>query len=89
MGETGGKKIQVERKRRNHIKKHLKENGRRRDAERRKRPEEAGLERTRMRQRWRRKSCGHGCMERDSGCRSTCPFSTMELCRVVIYENKG
>lgn len=29
----------------------------------------------------RRKSCGHGCTERDSGCTSTCPFST-ELRRV-------
>lgn len=77
LGETEGKKIQVERKRRNHIKKHLKKNERRRDVERRKRPEEAGFEktRTRMRRRWRRKSCGHGCTERDSGCKSTCPFS--------------
>lgn len=37
--------------------------------------EETGFERTRMRRRRRRKSCGHGCTERDSGCTSTCPFS--------------
>lgn len=76
------KKIQVETKRRNHIKKHLKENGRRRDAERRQ--GEAGFredEDEKEERRRRRKSCGHGCTERDSGCTSTCPFST-ELRRV-------
>jgi len=82
LGEAERKKIQVETKRRNHIKKHLKKNGRRRDAERRQ--GEAGFredEDEKEERRRRRKSCGHGCTERDSGCTSTCPFST-ELRRV-------
>jgi len=33
VGRNGRKKIQIKRKRRNHIKKHLKENGRRREEE--------------------------------------------------------
>lgn len=92
LGETGGEKNTSRKKTAKPHKKALKgETGAGR--ERRREEEETGGgwirkgRGTRMRRRWRRKSCGHGCTERDSGCGSTCPFSR-ELRRVVIYGNK-
>lgn len=92
MGETGGEKNTSRKKTAKPHKKALKgETGAGRETtgggRDRRRRLDSKRTRTRMRRRWRRKSCGHGCTERDSGCRSTCPFSR-ELRRVVIYGNK-